>query len=103
MKLTGKIQNILNIPKSTNEQQTEITVTEAWHLWQNILQKCDIIKLTQILQTYANDADLRAVLASGLRTLQNEAKLNPGEAIPGHRSAGRGGGCNYPRYRRTVH
>lgn len=75
MKLTGKIQNILNIPKSTKEQQTEITVTEAWHLWQNILQKYDIIELTQILQTYANDADLRAVLAKGLKTLQNEAKL----------------------------
>ena len=75
MKILAGIQKLTDIGKSEKELQSQITVTEVWHLWQTAIQKYDIIELTQILENYADDADLRIVLSRGRIALTKEREL----------------------------
>lgn len=79
LKLVAGIQKLTNIGKSEKELQSQITVSEVWHLWQTVVQKYDIIELTQILDNYADDADLRLVLSRGRSELTKEKELTESE------------------------
>ncbi len=79
MKILAGIQKMVDIGKSDEELQSQITVTEVWHLWQTLVQKYDIIELTQILLNYAENADLRLVLERGLVALGEEKEITEKE------------------------
>jgi len=66
-----KITDILGI-NSTTDQQTKIHSGEAFTLWQHLAQRYDIFELTDIFENFANDVVFKAILALGLKSLNDE-------------------------------
>lgn len=54
---------------STGEKQREINVNEVFHLWNHLVQRYNIIHLTNYMESFASDVDLKLVLAIGKKTL----------------------------------
>ena len=81
MKLMASIQKIADIGKSTRDLQSEISVSEVFHIWDNLVSRYDVIETTQILYNFADDSDLKLILSQGLKFLKDEAALTEQEMI----------------------
>jgi spore coat protein CotF len=75
MKITEQIQRMTDLGKSRKDKQSEISVSEVFHLWDNLKSKYHIIKKTMILRNFVTDADFKMVIDQGLKFLEEEAKM----------------------------
>ncbi len=67
------IESITKIGKSRKYLQTEININSAWHLWDHVISRYDVIEITQVLENFARDPDLKLVLIKGLEELKKQA------------------------------
>ncbi|MEJ6951047.1 DUF3231 family protein [Natronospora cellulosivora (SeqCode)] len=73
MKVMDYIDKLSDTAKSVNELQKEITVQEVWHIWDTLVQRYEVIEITQLLHNFAKDEDLKAVLTKGLEKVKKQA------------------------------
>jgi len=66
------IEQIADLGQSKRDLQTELNVFEAGHLWHLLTSRYDVIEITQVLQNFANDPDLKLVLNEGLKFLKRQ-------------------------------
>lgn len=61
--------------KSTKDRQRDINVSEVFHLWNHLVQRYSVINVTNTLEFFVKDDDLRAILKIGRNTLTNNVKV----------------------------
>jgi len=59
MVLTKHIKKLKEIGMSTKEKQGTINVSEVYHLWSHLVQRYNIIYITEVLVNFAKDGDLK--------------------------------------------
>jgi len=74
MKILEQIEKLADIGQSRTELQKEITTIEAWHIWDYVVSRYDIIETTQVLKNFARDPDLKVVLGQGLNALNQQVQ-----------------------------
>lgn len=72
MKILEQLHNIGDIGKSTKELQSELSTTEAWHIWDMLRSRYDVINQTNILVNFVIDKDFKAVLNLGIKELNTQ-------------------------------
>ncbi len=75
MKLSKQIQKIAELGSSTRDKQEKINVSEVFHLWNHLIQRYSIIHLTNFLEVFAKDNDLKLLLNVGEKTLNKHIKI----------------------------
>ncbi len=75
MRLLQKMQKIKELCMSTREKQQSITVSEVYHLWNHLISRYDVILVTDTLQSFVRDDDLKAVLKIGRKVLNKNIKI----------------------------
>jgi spore coat protein CotF len=92
MKILEELHNIADIGKSTKELQTELTTTEAWHIWDMLRTRYDVVNQTNILVNFVTNKDFKVVLNIGVKQLNEQiSKLEKltqkyGITVPGKSS-----------------
>jgi hypothetical protein len=61
--------------KSNESTQNTINASEAYHLWNHLMQRYNVIHLTNFLSSFVKDDDLKLVLELGNKTLTKHIKL----------------------------
>ncbi|KJS80946.1 MAG: hypothetical protein JM58_18160 [Peptococcaceae bacterium BICA1-8] len=74
MKILQKMQAIADIGKSTKEMQSEINVSEVWHMWDMLNARYNILELTHIFHNFADSPDFKLVLTQGINLLNKQVK-----------------------------
>jgi len=69
MKIIKNLQKLSESTMSTGEKQNNINVSEVFHIWNHLVQRYSVIHLTDFLESFANDQDLKIILNAGKRTL----------------------------------
>lgn len=72
MKIVEQLERLADAFDSKEQLQKELTVFEAGNIWGLLKNRYDIIEGTQILRNFAVDPDFKAVLETGLKTLQKQ-------------------------------
>jgi len=75
MKTFRNIGKISNISKSLRDKQRTINVSEVYHLWNHLTQRYNVIYITDLLNSFVKDDDLKLVLNSGNKTLSKHVNL----------------------------
>lgn len=75
MKIFKYIGKIFEMDKSLREKQGTINVSEVYHLWNHLMQRYNVIYVTNLLNGYVKDDDLKLVLNFGNKTLAKHIKL----------------------------
>lgn len=75
MKILSFVRSIAEFGKTTKEKQRNINVSEVFHLWNHLIQRYNVIYITNILENYAKDGDLKLVLKVGKVTLGKHVML----------------------------
>lgn len=69
VKILQQMKKITKQTMPTREKQRGINVSEVFHLWNHLVQRYNIIHLTNYLEAFTSDADLLLILAMGKKTL----------------------------------
>ncbi|WP_027364827.1 DUF3231 family protein [Desulfotruncus alcoholivorax] len=69
MKLLKYMKKITERTLSTGDRQKDICVSDVFHLWNHLVQRYNVLHLTNFLEAFASDADLKLILALGKKTL----------------------------------
>ena len=72
MKILEQIEKIADLGQTTLDLQREMNVFEAGHLWNLLTSRYDIIEMIQISHNFANDAELKLVLNSILKHIEQQ-------------------------------
>ena len=75
MEILKYIEKISEMNKSLSEKQLTINVSEVYHLWNHLMQRYNVIFVTNLLNSFVKDNDLKLVLDSGNKTLTKHTKL----------------------------
>ncbi|WP_006520629.1 DUF3231 family protein [Desulfoscipio gibsoniae] len=75
MKIFKYIGKISELDKSLMDKQENINVSEVYHLWNHLMQRYNVIHVTNLLNSFVKDNDLKLVLNSGSKTLTKHIKL----------------------------
>ncbi|EGW40327.1 hypothetical protein DOT_1666 [Desulfosporosinus sp. OT] len=75
MEILKYIEKISEMNKSLSEKQKTINVSEVYHLWNHLMQRYNVIFVTNLLHSFVKDDDLKLVLDSGNKTLTKHTKL----------------------------
>ncbi|MGI6066407.1 MAG: DUF3231 family protein [Bacillota bacterium] len=75
MKTLKYIGKISNFNKSLRDKQRTINVSEVYHLWDHLVQRYNVIYITNLLNSFIKDDDLKLVLNSGIKTLAKHISL----------------------------
>lgn len=75
MKILKYIGKISEMGKSLRDKQRTINVSEVYHLWNHLMQRYNVIYVTNLLNSFVKDDDLKLVLNSGNKTLTKHTKL----------------------------
>ena len=75
MKILKYIGKISEMGKSLRDKQRTINVSEVYHLWNHLMQRYNVIYVTNLLYSFVKDDDLKLVLNSGNKTLTKHIKL----------------------------
>jgi hypothetical protein len=75
LKTTKYFQELKELGMSTRDKQREINVSEVYHLWNHLVQRYNVIYVTEILETYVRDDDLLMILHLGKKTLYKNVKV----------------------------
>ena len=81
MTITQYIQKIKEKDMTTKEKQNEITVSEVFHLWIHLNQRYIVIHLTDILENFTQDNDLKLILKTGKTILNKNINLLENEMV----------------------
>ncbi|MTI82637.1 MAG: DUF3231 family protein [Firmicutes bacterium] len=75
----GKLKGWTDIePSYTSFKEVEreqLSVSEAYHIWDHLNERYDQIQLTQFYLTFAHDADFKKILSRGLTELTKQASI----------------------------
>lgn len=69
MKILKYVGKITELGKSTRDKQKNINVSEVFHLWNHLVQRYNVIYITNVLETFVKDEDLKLILQIGSKTL----------------------------------
>jgi len=75
MKILKYIGKISEMGMSRRDKQRTINVSEVYHLWNHLMQRYNVIYVTNLLNSFVKDDDLKLVLNSGNKTLTKHTKL----------------------------
>lgn len=75
MKIFKYIGKIFEMDKSLRDKQRTINVSEVYHLWNHLMQRYNVIYVTNLLNSFVKDDDLKLVLNFGNKTLTKHTKL----------------------------
>ena len=75
MKILKNIKKISEMDKSLSDKQKNINVSEVYHLWNHLMQRYNVIHVTNLLNSFVKDDDLKMVLNSGKKTLTKHIGL----------------------------
>ncbi|KJS88265.1 MAG: hypothetical protein JM58_01525 [Peptococcaceae bacterium BICA1-8] len=75
MKIFEQFQKIAEVGMSTRDKQKTINVSEVFHLWNHLVQRYNVLYITNILESFARDEDLKLILISGKNSLDNHIKI----------------------------
>ena len=75
MKILKYIKEISEMDKSLRDKQRTINVSEVYHLWNHLMQRYNVIYITNLLNSFVKDDDLKSVLKYGIKTLTKHTKL----------------------------
>lgn len=75
MKILQLLESIIDTGKAPQLLQREINVLEVSNLWLELAYRYDVMEETQILLTYVEDADLKAVLQLGIKRLNKQINM----------------------------
>jgi len=75
MKMFEQMQKIAELGMSTKEKQRNINVSEVFHLWNHLIQRYNVIHVTNILESFVRDEDLKLILNLGKNTLSNHISI----------------------------
>lgn len=81
MKILEQFQKIAELGMSTKDKQSNINVSEVFHLWNHLVQRYNVIYLTETFEMFAKDADLKAVLNAGKKALNTHVTVLEKEMI----------------------
>lgn len=60
---------------STRDKQRNINVSEVFHLWNHLVQRYNVIHVTNALESFVKDEDLKLILKIGARVLGKHVKV----------------------------
>ncbi len=72
MKVTSFLERIGRIGSTTADIQSNISILEAGNLLDMLVARCDVLETTQVLENYAKDTDLKAILSTGKSILEGQ-------------------------------
>lgn len=75
MKILKYIGKISEMNKSLSDKQRTINVSEVYHLWNHLMQRYNVIFVTNLLNSFVKDNDFKLVLDSGNKVLTKHTKL----------------------------
>lgn len=75
MEILKYIEEISEMNKSLRDKQRTINVSEVYHLWNHLMQRYNVIYITNLLNSFVKDNDLKLVLDSGTKTLTKHTEL----------------------------
>jgi len=75
MKTLKYLGKMFEMNKSLRDKQRIINTSEVYHLWNHLMQRYHVIFITNFLDSFVKDDDLKLVLAMGHKVLSNHAKL----------------------------
>jgi hypothetical protein len=75
MKILKYVGKISEANKSLRDKQRTINVSEVFHLWNHLMQRYNVIFVTNLLNSFVKDDDLKLVLEVGNKTLTKHTKL----------------------------
>ena len=75
MKILSQISKIAEINMSTSEKQRHINVSEAFHLWNHLMQRYNTIFVTETLEMFVRDEDLKLILRTGNKQLNKNIRI----------------------------
>ena len=74
MKIMEQIHKVAELGMSTKDKQSNINVSEAFHLWNHLVWRYTVIQTTDTLSNYARDKDLKLIITSGIKALQEQVE-----------------------------
>lgn len=74
-KILAGLEHLFDIGKSTEQEQTEMNVIEAGHLWNDLLSRYYVLEETEFLKNFAKDGDLIIILNAGEKVLNKQVKI----------------------------
>lgn len=75
MKTLKYLGKIMERNKPLREKQRLLNVSEVYHLWNHLVQRYDVIFITNLLTNFVKDSDLKLVLEFGTKTLTKHIEL----------------------------
>lgn len=75
MKILRYVGKISELGKSTREKQKNLNVSEAFHLWNHLVQRYSVLHVTNTLGSFAKDEDFKLIIQIGQNTLNNHIDL----------------------------
>jgi hypothetical protein len=75
MKILKYVGKISEANKSLRDKQRMLNVSEVYHLWNHLMQRYNVIFITNLLNSFVKDDDLKLVLEFGNKTLDKHTKL----------------------------
>lgn len=81
MKVFKAMRKIIELPMSTRDKQRNINVSEVFHIWNHLTQRYNVIYITNVLESFSKDEDLKLILDVGRKTLQKHVNILEKEMI----------------------
>ncbi|MCR3922573.1 MAG: DUF3231 family protein [Firmicutes bacterium] len=75
METITQIQKIKETGMSTKEKQSDINVSEVFHLWSHLIQRYNMIHTSNVMGAFAQDDELKLIISIGHKTLNENVKL----------------------------
>lgn len=75
MKILSQINRIAEFNMSTRDKQRTINVSEAFHLWNHLVQRYNTLLVTETLEMFVRDDDFKLILAVGKKALEKNIKI----------------------------
>ncbi len=69
MKISEQIQKLVEVSLSTRDKQANTNVSEVYHLWNHLVQRYNVLFITNLMEDFAKDSDLKMLLVAGKNTL----------------------------------
>ncbi len=75
MKILRYASRISELAKSTKDRQKTINTSEVYHLWNHLMQRYNIIYVTDLLENFVKDEDFKLILNTGSKVLSKHVQL----------------------------
>jgi len=72
VEILQQLENLIDIGKKPEELQKEINVVEVANIWNELITRYYVLEETQILLNFVEDYDLKVILKSGIKRLNEQ-------------------------------